>query len=78
MSEKQIINKKTAFRQEAFTWVLRLIELEKILIFKEGTIGYKAISEQLHQQRGEAISIIQNLDNYHILRQETRELQFSM
>lgn len=69
--------KNTALRQEEYTWVLRLIELEEILIFKEGTIGFKNILDQLQQQRTEAIDIIQNLNKYHILREEVRELQFS-
>lgn len=69
--------KKIAIKQEEFTWILRLIELEEILIFKEGILGYKAILEQLHQLRSETNEIIQNLNNYHIIRQEIREFQFS-
>ena len=69
--------KKKAIRQEEFTWILRLIELEEILIFKEGILGYRENLEELNKQRSEVINIIQNLNHYHILRQEIRELQFS-
>ena len=68
--------KKIALKQEEFTWILRLIELEEILMFKEGVLGYRAKLEELDQERSETINIIQNLNKFHILRQEIRELQF--
>ena len=68
--------KKIALKQEEFTWILRLIELEEILMFKEGILGYRAKLEELDQKRSETINIIQNLNKFHILRQEIRELQF--
>ena len=46
--------------------------MEEIILFKEGIIGYKANLEQLHQQRSNINHTIQNLNNYHILRQEIR------
>jgi len=69
--------KKTAILQEEFTWILRLIELEEIVLFKEGVIGYKNKLEELNNQRQVITNKIQNLNEYHILRQEIRELQFS-
>ncbi len=54
-----------------------MIELEEIVLFREGILGYKANLDQLQQQRSEVISIIQNLNSYHILRQEVRELQYT-
>ena len=33
--------KKTALKQEEFTWILRLIELEEMLMFKEGILDIK-------------------------------------
>lgn len=68
--------KKNAFKQEEFTWILRLIELEEIILFKEGIMGYKDQLKQLRDQRNLVASKIQNLNNYHILREEIRELQF--
>ena len=68
--------KKTAIRQEEFTWILRLIELEEMLIFKEGIIGYNSKLEQLHKERSDVIDVIQNVNKYHILRQEIREIQY--
>lgn len=75
--KKLKVLKKSALKQEEFTWILRLIELEEIILFKQGIIGYKDKLEVLDQQRIEITSIIQNLNQYHILRQEVREFQFS-
>ena len=36
--------KKTALKQEEFTWILRLIELEEMLMFKEGILDIKLSS----------------------------------
>jgi hypothetical protein len=69
--------KKSAFKQEEFTWVLRLIEMEEIILFKEGIIGYKDKLKDLLDQRNMVTNKIQNLNDYHILREEVRELQFS-
>ena len=69
--------KKNALKQEEFTLVLRLIELEEIILFKQGIIGYKDKLEALEEQRRDITNIIQNLNKYHIMRQEVRELQFS-
>ena len=32
--------KKNVIEQEELTWILRIIELEEIVLFKEGIIGY--------------------------------------
>ncbi|MDA9774523.1 hypothetical protein N9B82_06160, partial [Saprospiraceae bacterium] len=69
--------KKSAIKQEEFMWILRLIELEEIILFKEGIIGYRLTLETLHKERKEVTRTIENLNEYHILRQELRELQFS-
>lgn len=69
--------KKIAYNQEEFTLILRLIELEEIILFKQGVIGYRNKLEELRIQRNEVTDKIQNLNNYHILRQEIRELQYS-
>ena len=68
--------KKKALKQEEYTWILRLIELEETLIFKEGILGYRDKLGELHEQRSQAINIIQNLNQFHIIREEVRELQF--
>lgn len=69
--------KKQALKQEEFTLILRLIELEEIIFFKEGIMGYKEKLEALRTQRNEVTQKIQNLNDFHILRQEVRESQFS-
>ncbi len=75
--KKLKVLKSSAYKQEEFTAILRLIELEEIILFKQGIIGYKDKLEKLEQQRTEINTIIQNLNRYHILRQEVREFQFS-
>ena len=74
--KKLIQIKKSALKQEEFTWIIRLIELEEIVLFKEGIVGYRDKLEQLHLQREQVTNTIKNLNNYHILRHEIRELQF--
>lgn len=75
--KKLRVLKKNALKQEEFTWVLRLIELEESILFKQGIIGYKDKLEELDRQRVELIAIIRNLNQDHILRQEAREFQYS-
>lgn len=69
--------KKKAIYLEEFTRILRLIELEEIVLFDEGIIGYKETLKQLHEEREVITKTIQNLNQYHIIRQEIREIQFS-
>jgi hypothetical protein len=75
--KKLKVLKKSALKQEEFTSVLRLIELEEIILFKQGIIGYKDQLEELEKQRSQITAIIKNLNKYHLLRQEVREFQFS-
>ncbi len=69
--------KKRALAQEEFTFLLHLIELEESVLFKEGSLGYKEKLDVLILKRKEINEKIQNLNEYHRLRQTTRELQFS-
>lgn len=69
--------KKIAYQMEEFTWILKLIELEETILFKEGIIGFKDTLKRLREERHKITDIIQNLNEMHILRQEIRELQFS-
>ena len=69
--------KKKAIYLEEFTRILRLIELEEIVLFDEGIIGYKETLQRLHEEREIITKTIQNLNQLHLLRQEIREIQFS-
>ncbi len=69
--------KKRASELEEFTFILHLIELEESVLFKEGSIGYKENLDILILDRKKINEKIQNLHEYHRLRQTTRELQFS-
>ena len=75
--KKLKVLKNKALKQEEFTWVLNLIELEESILFKQAIIGYKNKLEELNDQRSDITTIIRNLNKYHILRQEVREFQFS-
>lgn len=69
--------KKNADKQEELTMLLRLIELEEVILFKEGIIGYRDQLEALKEQRNTVTAKIQNLNDYHMLREEVREAQFT-
>lgn len=69
--------KKNAVKYEELTMLLRIIELEEITLFKEGVIGYKDKLQELKEQRTLVTAKIQNLNDYHILREEIREAQFT-
>lgn len=69
--------KKNAEKYEELTMLLRLIELEEIILFKEGVIGYRDKLLELKEQRTLVTTKIQNLNDYHLLREEIRETQFT-
>ena len=68
--------KESALKQEEFTLVFRLIELEETILFQQMILGYKDKLEELEEQRSQITAIIQNLNKYSILRQEVREFQY--
>lgn len=68
---------KKAKRVEAFSWILRLIELQEKVLFEEGIIGYKGQLEELKVKRQTVTDSIQNLNTFRLLRAELRELQFN-
>jgi hypothetical protein len=70
--------KKKATKYEEFTMLLQIIELEEVILFKEGVIGYKDQLQDLKEQRAIVTSKIENLNDYHILREEMREFQFTI
>lgn len=69
--------KKTAEKYEELTMLLSIIELEEKMLFKEGIIGYKDKLQDLKTERNILVNKIQNLNEYLILREELREIQFS-
>ena len=56
--------KKIARKQEEFTLILRLIELEEINLFKQGIIGNKDKLQALEEQRSKTTTMIRNLNSY--------------
>lgn len=69
--------KKIAYRQEEFSFILKLIELEEDILFKEGILGFKDVLQKLKEERNSITAAIQNLNDLRILREEIRELQFT-
>lgn len=69
--------KKIAYRQEEFSFILRLIEQEEEILFKEGIFGFQDVLKKLKEERNSITAAIQNLNNLRILREEIRELQFT-
>jgi len=69
--------KKLSYQKEEFTLILRLIELEEIILFKQGVVEFKNTLKQLDKERNKIAVNIQNLNSIRILREEIREMQFS-
>ena len=69
--------KKIAYQQEEFSSILKLIELEEDIHFKEGIIGFRNVLNVLKEERNAITAKIQNLNDLRLLREEIRELQFT-
>ncbi len=69
--------KKIAYQQEEFSFILKLIELEEDILFKEGIFGFQDVLKKLKEERNLITAAIQNLNDLRILREEVRELQFT-
>lgn len=75
--KKLKVVRKNAEKNEELTMLLRLIELEEIILFKEGILGYRDKLLELKGQRNQVTAKIQNLNDYQLIREEIRETQFS-
>ena len=69
--------KKSAYLFEAFTTILKLIELEEDILFVSGILGHKENLKKLKEERNRISLIIQNLNELRLLREEIRSIQFS-
>lgn len=76
---QKILNKakKLAYHFEEFSIILKLIQLEEELLFKHGILNFTQKLHQLKEEREHITKKIQNLNELRLLREQTRELQFS-
>ncbi len=76
--KKLFFFKKIAYRQEEFLFILKLIELEENILFKEGIFGFQDVLKKLKEERNSITAAIQNLNDLRILREEIRELHLTV
>ena len=69
--------KKLAYRTEEFTVVLKLIQQEEEILFREGILNFTSNLKQLKEERIRVNLQIQNLSELRLLREQARELQFT-
>ena len=69
--------KKLAYKYEEFTLILKLIQLEESILFKEGILNFTQKLQELKEERNILNEKIHNLNELRLLREQTRELQFS-
>ncbi len=69
--------KKIAYRNEDFTTILKLIQLEEEILFEEGILGFTKKLGELQAERQHITNQIQNLNELRLLREQARELQFT-
>ncbi|MEO1625313.1 MAG: hypothetical protein AAFV25_09145, partial [Bacteroidota bacterium] len=69
--------KKLAYEFEEFSIILRLIELEEDVLFREGIIGFAEQLNKHGQERQRIVDQIQNLNELRLLREQVRSLQFT-
>jgi len=67
--------KKLAYKYEDFTTILKLIQLEEEILFRQGILGFTEKLEVLGQERELITSKINNLNQLRLLREQIREWQ---
>ncbi len=68
--------KKLAYKNEYFSEVLTLIDLEEELLFKQGILGFTEKLKDFSAERQLLIDKINNLTRFRLLREEIKELWF--
>lgn len=67
--------KRIAYNHEDFTTILKLIQLEEEILFKQGILGFGEALKALEQERDSIILKINNLNRLRVLREQIREWQ---
>jgi len=70
--------KKTAYTYEDFSVILGLIQQEEEILFFEGILGFTDKLMELQKEREKISAQITNLNTLRILREQIRELQFTV
>lgn len=70
--------KKLAYRYEEFTIILDLVRLEEEILFRHGVINFTQQLQQLKDERSQVMAQIQNLTELRLLREQVRDLQFTV
>lgn len=69
--------KKLAYRSEDFALIIKLIELEERILFKQGILNFIKKLEALGKERQEVTNKIQNINQLRVLKERVRDFQYS-
>jgi len=69
--------KKLAYRSEDFALIIKLIDLEERILFKQGILNFIKKLEALGDERQEATNKIQNINQLRVLKERVRDFQYS-
>ncbi len=70
-------SKSLAYQIEDFSTILKFIQLEEEILFREGVIGFTKKLEELKEERIDISDKIINLNQIRLIREQIRELHFS-
>ncbi len=70
--------KKLATDLEEFSILLKLIQLEEEILFREGILNFTKKLQELKQERQRVMLIIENYSDLRLLREQIRELQYTV
>lgn len=70
--------KKLATDLEEFSILLKLIQLEEEILFREGILNFTKKLEELKQERQRIMLIMENYSDLRLLREQVRELQYTV
>ena len=70
--------KKLATDLEEFSILLKLIQLEEEILFREGILNFTKKLRELKQERQRVMLIIENYSDLRLLREQIRELQYTV
>ena len=69
--------KKLAYRGEDFALIIKLIDLEERILFKQGILNFIKKLEALGKERQEVTNKIQNINQLRVLKEQVRDFQYS-
>ncbi len=69
--------KKLAYKSEDFALIIKLIDLEERILFKQGILNFIKKLEALGEERQEVTNKIQNINRLRVLKERVRDFQYS-